>query len=210
MITDLRVTAAADDRGLLAITELRAAAGVPDTAQDAALVKQGLAVADTISGWCCIAGAGLAAPTLRQESLEQTFWPRCSFESLVLARRFLGTVSIVENGTALDASDFIANGRAGVLTRLRNGSPCHWPSGKLVVTYQAGFADVPTDLAAVAAEMVSRRSGTARDPMLKRERVDVAGIEQVEREYWVDAAAAVDITPDMADVLGRYKTIQVG
>ncbi|WP_029002728.1 hypothetical protein [Azorhizobium doebereinerae] len=210
MITDLRITQAAPDRGLLSIEELRAAASVSDSTQDASLLRTGLAVADTISGWCCVAGAGIAAPTLRQETLAQTFWPKCAVESLILARRFLGTVSVVENGATLNAADFFANERAGVLTRLNNGSPCRWQSGIVVVTYQAGFADVPTDLAEVAAEMVSRRSGTARDPMLKRERVDVAGIEQVEREYWVDAAAAVDITPDMADVLGRYKTIQVG
>ncbi len=210
MITDLRITQAAPDRGLLAIEDLRSAAGVSGSTQDATLMKTGMAVADTISGWCCIAGAGIAAPTLRQETLAQTFWLDGPVESLILARRFLGTISIVENGATLDAADFLVNSRAGVLRRLRNGAPCPWTPGTVVVTYQAGFADVPTDLAAVAAEMVSRRSGTARDPMLKRERVDVAGIEQVEREYWVDAAAAVDITPDMADVLGRYKTIQVG
>lgn len=54
--------------------------------------------------------------------------------------------------------------------------------------------------------MVSRRLGTARDPMLKRRRVDVPGVEEVEEEFWVDANAAVDITPDMAAVLLAYRT----
>lgn len=206
MKTALSLITQAPDRGLLSIEDLRAAAGVSGNGEDPRLQKVGIAVADTISRWCGIAQAGIAAPTIRRETLEQTFWPDRQVERLILARRFVGTLSVTENGTALAAEEFSLDAPSGLLLRLRGGEPCEWACGPIKVTYQAGFEDVPTDLVQVASEMVARRTGTARDPMLKRRRVDVPGVEEVEEEFWVDANAAVDITPDMADVLAAYRT----
>lgn len=210
MRSSLSMITAAPDRGLLGIVDLRAAAGVTGSAQDASLIKTGLTVADIISRWCGVAGVGLAPPTLRAETIEQTFWPVQASESLVLARRFVGTATVIEDETELAAADFTVDGVSGVAMRLRNGRPCEWSCGVITVTYEAGFSEVPTDLAEVASEMVSRRTGTSRDPMLKRRRVDIPGVEEVEEEFWVDANAAVDITPDMSDVLNAYRTIAIG
>ena len=107
----------------------------------------------------------------------------------------------------LDAADFVILPGAGMLNRLSNDRPSCWPSGKIVVTYQAGFADVPTPLASVAAEMVARKTGAARDPMTKMERIEQPGVETIERQFWVDADQAVEITPDMESKLEKYRTI---
>ena len=69
---------------------------------------------------------------------------------------------------------------------------------------------VQIKLADVAAEMVGRRAGSARDPMMRSERVEIPGVRTVDRSYWVDAADAVDITPDMASALANYRTWTVG
>lgn len=206
MKTALSLITAASDRGLLPLEDLRAAAGVTGNGEDARLQKAGVAVADTIARWCGVAQAGISPPTLRRETLEQTFWPAQCHMQLVMARRFVGTISVIEKGVSLPAEEFSLDAAAGLLLRLRGGEPCEWACGAIKVTYQAGFEEVPTDLAQVASEMVSRRLGTARDPMLKRRRVDVPGVEEVEEEFWVDANAAVDITPDMAAVLLAYRT----
>lgn len=210
MKSSLSLVTAAADRGLLSIDQLRAAAGVSDNSQDAKLKSVGESVADIISHWCNIARAGIEPPTLRQEVLAQVFWPSQCLDTLILARRFIGTAQVVENGAALALGDFDVSSSAGTIIRLKGGEPCEWPTGTISVTYQAGFTVVPSDLAEVAAEMVSRRSGTTRDPMLKRKQIEVPGVETIEEEFWVDANAAVDITPDMASILSAYSTPSFG
>ena len=205
----IAITAPATSRALLTAAELRAAAGVAatDTTRDTELAAIGLTVADIISDWCGLAGDGITPVTLRQETLTETFRLTCRKKPLILSRRFLGTVSIVEDDVALVAADFLINAGAGLLTRLTSDDVAtSWPAAKIVVTYQAGFAAVPTPLADVAAEMVGRRAGAERDPLMKSERKEVPGVYTVDRSYWVDAAEATDITPDMAEKLSRYRS----
>lgn len=209
----LTISTPATSRGLLTAAELRAAAGVAAgvTARDTELAAIGLTVADTISDWCRIAGDGLTPVTLLRETVVETFRLTRCVAPLILARRFLGTVTIVEDDVALEATDFAIGAGAGLLTRLTSDdTETHWSAAKIVVTYQAGFATVPTTLASVAAEMVGRKTGALRDPMTRMERVETTGVEITERQFWVDAAQAVEITPDMETKLAKYATPVVG
>lgn len=205
----LEVSVVAPTRGLLTTAQLRAAAGLAasDASRDTELAAIGLMVADTISEWCNIIGDGITPVTLRQETLIETFY-QASGTALLLARQFLGTVAVDEAGIALvSGTDFTIEGNR--LIRRSGGALSCWSSEAIVVTYQAGFAIVPTPLADVASEMVARRAGSARDPMMRSERVEIPGVRTIDRSYWVDAADATDITPDMAAKLSRYRTLVV-
>lgn len=221
----LTISTAATSRALLTLLELRAAAGVAAgvTTRDTELAAIGLTVADTISDWCCIAGDGLTPVTLLRETLVETFrtshhrHPCRSHHGshgpapLILARRFLGTVGIVEDGTTLVLdTDFEIDAGAGLVYRLCSGQRTSWRACLLVATYDAGFATVPRPLASVASEMVGRKTGVLRDPLSTLERVEAVGVEMIERRFWVDEKQAVEITPDMASKLAQYATTVVG
>lgn len=207
----LEISVIAPTRALLTTAQLRVAAGLAATnaSRDAELSAIGLTVSDIISNWCNIAGDGITPVTLRQETLIETVRLTCGKSPLILSRRFLGTVSVVEADVALAATDFSINAGAGMLTRLSSDAETYWPTSKIIVTYEAGFATVPTDLVDVAAEMVARRIGASRDPMMRSERIEVPGVRTVDRSYWVDANDSVDLTPDMQSILNAYRTFAV-
>ena len=66
-----------------------------------------------------------------------------------------------------------------------------WPAGLAVIEYEAGFDEVPADLAGVASDLVRLlHSAETRDPLVKSVRVDIDGIEEVETQYWVNSAGS--------------------
>ncbi|MEJ0097871.1 MAG: hypothetical protein WDM84_08015 [Bauldia sp.] len=84
--------------------------------------------------------------------------------------------SIVENGTTLVAgTDYQVDLRTGIITRLRGDRETWWPFGKIVVTYSAGYADVPPALAAAATTMVQHFRSQAGQALLLRSE-EVPGI----------------------------------
>jgi len=218
----LAISVPATTRTLLTPAQLRAAAGLAatDTSRDIDLAAIGLTVADIIcgSGGCNLVGDGITPVTLRQETLIETFrYPVLRRPEtpdgpapLRLARRFLGTVAVVEDDETLVLdTDFEVNAGAGLLYRLSSDQRIIWSANLVVVTYQAGFATVPTPLADVAAEMVARRAGAKRDPMMRSERTEVPGAWAKEQQFWVDATVASDITLDMAEKLSQYRSWRV-
>lgn len=207
MISILTISSAAADRAVLTEAELRAAAGLAagDGSRDAELAEAGLRGADIISQHCLVAGDGLTPVTLLRETLVETFRLRRAVAPLILSRRFLGEVTVVEDGTTLEASDVAIEASAGLLTRLRDDQPCSWTAEKIVVTYQAGFATVPSALKEAATKIVRLNlSAVARDPLVKRERVDVPGVEETETEYWVGPVTGGAIPADVQQLLAPY------
>lgn len=183
----LAVTTAASDTGLLTLAELRAAVGVEGTGDDAALRVLGGRVADLIARACKVPSAGVTLPTLRLETVTDTFRLEVGrLQRLTLSRRPIVSVSsVTEAGTVLEATDYEIEAANGILLRLVSDLPAWWNCGKIVVAYQAGWATVPADLKAMAAKLAMILwSETARDPSLKRVRID--GVS--EREYWVGPA----------------------
>lgn len=171
----LTVQTPAADRGLLTIEELRAAAGVTGTAQDQALLAQGLRVADMMAREAGIEVAGVTPPTFRAETLVETFRrPLCC--EIILARRFVTeVVAISEDGQALDAAAYELDAAAGMLRRIDGGRSSMWRCD-VSVTYKAGFAAVPEDLKQLAIwAFREMRSADGRDPLLRSETTDGVG-----------------------------------
>jgi len=205
------VTTAATDLALLSLAELRRATGAAD-GQEADLVTLGARVAAVIARACKIAADGATAPTLRLETVADTFELDYSRPDLILSRRpIISVVSVVENGVTLTADDYRADAGAGLLRRRLDGRSWSWPPCfEIVVSYAAGWATVPEDLklaAAKTATMIWAESGPSpRDPNLKRVRTE--GIDEV--EYWVPPASDSLLSAEILDLLRPYTNETIG
>lgn len=198
----LTVTSAADDRSLLTLDALRAATGVATGRADE-LRALGAAVAQTITRFCGIRAGGATPPTLRAETLTETFRLDDAPQRLVLARRpILSVTSVTEAGEALTLdTDYEIESAPGMLLRLCGDAPSCWRCGKIVVVYSAGWSTVPEDLALAASKLASLLWQEAgRDPNLKRVRIE--GVS--EREYWVPPSSDPLIPQEIAELLGAY------
>lgn len=187
------------DRSLLTLAELRAAAGVSDGSKDSILVPLGNYISAMITSVCKVARSGAIPPTLRLETVEETFRLKSEQQSLVLARRPVTeidtiTVSDSEQGT----DDYEYEAASGLLYRLCGERRAYWPCGETVVTYSAGYATVPDDLKYAAIRFVQAENTNAgRDPYLKRLKIE--GLS--EREWWVEPSKETMIPPDVMSIL---------
>lgn len=182
----LTVTTPTGDLQLLTTSEMRAAAGITDATQDDALAALSLRVAAAITAECNVAvGAGYE-PTLKQETLTETF-RAVNAECLALSRRHNVTItSATVDGTLYDAAEYEVQSESGLLFRLSNDFRVKWCGRKITVVYQAGFSTVPADLKMAAMEFVGiawREMG--RDPSLKSQEIDIPGVERVKNDFWV-------------------------
>jgi hypothetical protein len=198
----LSVSSAAADTTLLSLDELKAATGVTGTGSDSALTTLGARVAASIARACKLATDGVTPPTLRSETLVETFRLRHPTHELVLSRRPIVSVSsVTENDVAVVSTDYETQNGAGVIRRLCSDYPAWFPCGKVVVTYVAGWATVPDDLKKAAARYagIVWMAGS-RDPGLKRERIEGVG----EFDYWVPPTSDPAIPSDVMDDLAPY------
>ncbi len=199
------------DRSLLTLAELRAAVGVSDDSKDATLIPLGAYVSAMITAACKVQKSGVIPPTLRLETVTETFLFRSLQKSLVLARRpIVEIVSVTTAGSAIADTDFIVDASSGVLYR-SNGEgywisdfcgPCsYWSCGNTVIEYSAGYDVVPDDLKYAAIKFVQSENTTgSRDPNLKSLRID--GVS--ERTWWVsDTKATSSIPSETMDILIR-------
>lgn len=204
----LSVTTAAGDPNLLSVEEMRAAVGVTGSGSDAALLILNGRVSRAIAAHCRVASAGIAVPTLRQETLTETFRTGMSREKVILSRRpIVSVTSIVEDGETLTGADYEIDPSSGILTRLEDDEPACWSWSKIVVVYVAGWATVPDDIKLAASKLASEiyTVGT-RDPNLKR--VEVVGVE--EREFWVSPSSDPLISAEVDALLAPYMNIWLG
>jgi hypothetical protein len=199
------VTEAAADLQLLTIEEMRSAAGVPDTTQDAALTAMGLRVAECIADECNVRqeDSGENPPTLLRERITETL-DVDSASTLVLARRHALSVQSINDATDLDG--VVVDGGAGTL-RLRSG---RW-TGMVVVDYYAGFAAPPAALKQAALDCFRLFwLEQSRDPSLKGQEIDVPGTYRERNDYWVGSLpgqAKESPVPDVvAGQLKRFRT----
>ncbi len=193
------VTSPASEISLLTIAELRAAAGVTDGSQDAALLALGRQASTVIARRCNIRDDGVNPPTLLRETCSETFrWSDCG--PLKLARRpVTSIVSVTLDGSAVDTGSYEAINRD--LYYLSGDDLSDWSAGKIIVSFVAGFATAPLDLKLAASKVVtSLNAETARDPSLKRE--DIYGV--IEREYWVAPADDPLFSKEISDLLSPY------
>jgi hypothetical protein len=202
------ISAEAADRALVTLDEVEELMGAEWAAQvTEALILQ---TSDLISRECGIAWDGVTPPTLRQETLVETFRRCRRDERLILARRFVESVSsITEGGEALSSSYYEVDGAAGIIIRLdADGNETCWPETRIVVTYTAGFDTVPQDLKLATIHALQEQvSASSRDPLLRGETVDGIG----RQDYWVNAPAsdkaASAFSPTTMAMLSRFMSV---
>jgi hypothetical protein len=206
----LQITTAAADRSLLTIAELRAAVGSKSRADDANLKDLGLRVASLIAGACKVVSADGYMPTLRRETLTETFRvapePGAgggfglrgerfhshyfqARETIKLSRRpILSIASVTECGVALDDCQYEVDSGAGAVMRLYHDRYCNWRPGKIVFVYDGGWAAVPDGLKMAAVQAVRSFWATdLRDPSLRSK--IIPGVSQ--KDYWNQQAGLV-------------------
>lgn len=213
------VTTPAADRKLLTTEQMRLAAGLgaADSSLDTSLAALNAVISDQICDACAIAVGNGAGPTLRRETLTETFRVnrvnqrhRRIPPPLYLSRRHdVVITSITRDDVVEDAANYSVESEAGLVYRLSDNICEVWPGREIVVVYQAGFATVPDGLVGAASDLVRhRRSEVARDPLIKSHRVQVDGVDEIETQYWVNAAGSmVHVSPIPADIaakLSRY------
>lgn len=203
----LTVTTAATSRQLLSIAEMRAAAGVTGSGQDATLLALGLRVADAIAAECNIPVGSGAPPTLNRETLTETY-RRISADELVLSRRHdVLITSILADTVELIAADYEVDPETGLLWRLCDDHQIRWCASKLTVVYAAGFEEVPGDLKMAAMDFfrLSWIEGQ-RDPALKSHEVDIPGVKKEVKTWWVGSVPGQSNEGAVPDVVsGQLK-----
>jgi hypothetical protein len=210
------VTAPASDLTLLTIAELRSAANVSDGSRDADLTRFGSRVAYAITQACKIATDGATPPTLRKETVSDTFRRNRWFgrrpqrdrdtlegdETLYLSRRpIVSVASVVEAGVLLDPTSYEIRPGIGSLVRLNNDIPMQWARDKIVVAYDAGWAIVPDGLKRAAEQLVQLYwSQGLKDPLVRQ--TSVPGV--LEQQFWMGPPSGPSIPQDVMDDLGPY------
>lgn len=207
------VVTAAADRKLLSNEQMRVAAGLAsgDASQDSTLAVTNIGISDRIALECGIASDGVKPPTLKGEVVKDTVRQSCPSPDLLLSRRFVSDVASVSiDGTEIDLAQVEIDRAAGILTRICNGRVAPWWAGATVVTYTAGFTEVPGDLVlAVTAAVREFAASGDRDPFLKRDKVENIG----EQEYWVGGLGGSDtgsaFSATVRAMLDPYRTAVV-
>jgi hypothetical protein len=122
-----------------------------------------------------------------RETVAETFRLDCRQECLLLARvPVVSFTSVVENGVTLTGADYEVDAATGVLSRLIDDVDTLWASGKIVVTYAAGFLlpgeanrNLPDDIERACIELVKRAYyASSQDPMVKADEVDGIGRQE--------------------------------
>lgn len=216
----LIVTEPATDPLLMTVEQMRAAAGLAadDVSHDEALAPLNARISAEVYDFAGIAIADSGnEPTLRQETLTETF--RCpSNGPLVLSRRHnVEIVSVTVDGEALDAVGYEVEAESGLLHRIVGQHLSCWRGSLITVDYKAGFATVPPALIGAASDLIRfRRSEVERDPLVRSQRVKVDGVDEVQTDYWVNSvtsgsvsASGAAIPPNVAAALSRFVNVRL-
>lgn len=211
----LVVDVAADNLQILGIEEMRAAAEITGSARDAELKTLGLEVASAIMAECNIAVGKGAAPTLWQETLTETFFWVLSDELLLSRRHDVDVVSVVAGGVTLTDTEYLADPESGIMNRLCGDRPIEWRATRIVVTYKAGFEELPGDLKMAASEFFKLAwQNKKRDLALRSEVVDVPDVLRTEKNWWIGAVPGQSsdgaVPASIAGKLQRFRNIAIG
>ena len=173
------VTPAANAAARRLTTAVKVQAALRIGAVDTTLLES---VIDSVSGEC-VRFANLArsasgtVPTFGQEVLRATWLGTDMDRSFILILPWRAPVtavgSVVEDGTSLALNtDFRLVG-GSMLERMAADSPVRWSSGKIVVSWTAGWSlptEVPAELEGQVIEQVKMKYlATDRDPALRSE-----------------------------------------
>jgi hypothetical protein len=185
----ITVTTPATDRNLLTIAQLRDIAGVTDSSKDTALLSLGARVSAMITKACGVARDGETPPTLLSETITQVtrldhfhyrnvFSDERPLHKLLLLRRPVTSVaSVIVDGETIDTAFYVVKKTQGALVRLNSDDvEIPWCGRKITISFVAGFATVPDDLALAASQLAQILFWQdSRDPNVKMEVIDGLG-----------------------------------
>lgn len=215
------VQTAAADRKLATqadIAELMDATTLSDVSDLDTLILQ---ASDLISLACGVPAAGVSVPTLRAETIIETFrrdkwrqatlWPYKDYErdcSLFVSRFPVASItSIVEDGATLTGSDYELRASEGRIVRMSSDAETAWTGNKVVITYVAGYATVPETLKLAAINLVKiKASELNRDPLLRGESFEGLGSAQYFQSGAINGGA---LPPGISDMLAPFRYHQV-
>lgn len=206
LMSVLTITYPNNDRALLTLAELQAAAA-GFTITDQNLTSLGNYVSAAITGACRVARATLGAipPTLREEGVSETFRLKSRQGYISLARKPVVEINtVVENNASLTiGTDIEVDG--GLIYKMSGDCRMWWGCGVIEIDYTAGYEIVPDDLKYAAIKFVQSElakggysaSAPLRDPTLKRK--TIVGVS--EYEWWVDPANSNPASTVPAEVM---------
>lgn len=200
------VTTPASSYDLTTLDNVKAELDITDGKQDPAL-KRYITSASTAAAQYC--NRKFQAETVQDEIIcsdHFTWQVSGRFEVLQLARWPLITVvSVTEDGQVLtEGTDFLVDPPIGALYRLdANGNRIKWSTQPKVVQYEAGYAEIPSDVEDAVIRMVTRRFlSKGRDPNLKQQ--NVPGV--LEQSWWIATGSeSGNMSPDITDILDNYR-----
>lgn len=142
--------------------------------------------------------------TFGEEEVLQTERLRCARERIVLLRQPVGSIlSITVDGMALDPDGYEID--EALLYRLVNDARAWW-SGKVAISYTAGFAlpdDAPAALSRAALDLVvGMYRGAGRDAAIRSEQVEGVG----QWSYFDTRAGTIALSADRTAALSQYRT----
>lgn len=210
IITTVVTPAASHD--LVTLAEVKADLAITDTGSDALLATLIRRASAAIEQAC--------NRIFVVETITDRIWPeRDPYPAQVpggvrvmqLSRWPLVSVAEVKEHDEVLVQDthYLVDAQLGQITRLNvAGVPVDWGMWGASITYTAGFATIPADLADACSRLVKARFMSAgRDERLTQE--TIPGV--IERRWWVASGAdAGNLTPDVADIIENYRVPVVG
>jgi uncharacterized phiE125 gp8 family phage protein len=196
----LTVVTPAKSYDLTVLATVKAELGITDRAEDANLARWITQASVTIAKHC--------NRVFAQETVSETFRPRCREEGLLLTRFPISAiVSVVENDIPLTGDtdyELARDGGGSVLNRLRDDRDWTWPLGKIVVTYTAGYAriaDLPDGIERAAIVLVNQyRYSADRDPQLRGEQTQNVGSSS-----YFDGHDSSGLSPEVFGLISKHR-----
>lgn len=150
------LTIVTENTDRLLLTRAEIAAVVPES-DNAALDALNARVSALIVKACNVARAGATPPTLRLESVSDTFRLKSLQDVLMLSRMpVVSFASLTEAGVSLtEGTDYECDRSAGLLYRLSGTERSSWACGTIVVSYSAGWQTVPHELRELACKLAT-------------------------------------------------------
>lgn len=177
------VSSAAENTALTTLEEVKSQLSITASDEDEYLEKAILKSTAVITAWLNVASAVDGSKTIGSETLVETFRLNRCQDELLLSRPLpfmpVTITSVTENGVAVAADEYELH-EGGILYRLTSDDePAHWPTGKIVVTFTAGWLlpdddarNLPYDIEEAAISLIkATRFSRSRDPMLRSENI---------------------------------------
>jgi hypothetical protein len=187
---------------LVDIDQLKLAAGVTGTTQDALFTTLELNASAAVTSACNVVMDKTFRPTLRSETVRDVIKVKCNTHGVVLSRMFVTAVTSVKiNGTLIDPACYEYESSPAVLYKVSGNRLMLWNECTIEVEYVAGFTTVPQALQLVTTKLAtSEYFKVGRDQDVKR--IKVEGVE--EREFRGSVITNSVLPSDMMNMLRPF------